>query len=125
MCSLKTLGALLLLLPTSAQATNNTLYSTFASCAGRLSAEMEHAWLMSDPHADELEYRRGQLIELLEAVVPNDHQGRALSLRIYAKQAHAKLLTQASFSTDADRAEWARDRATFELHYCASFLLES
>ena len=110
MSNLKTFVLALVILPASTYAMSNTLFSTFASCTGRLSAEMEHAWLMNDPRADDLAHRRGQFVDLLEAVVPDDQKRHALTLRIDAKLAHAALLTQATFSEDSDRAEWAIGR---------------
>ena len=125
MSVLRTLVIALLLAPTTLAAMSNTLYSTFASCTGRMSAEMEHAWLMHDPHAEEHEFRRAQFVDLLDAVVPDHLKRRALVLRIDAKHAHARLLTQATFSDDTVLAKWASKRAKAEILLCASLLLDS
>lgn len=124
MGEMKTLSfALLLLLPLPAS--GQPLAALFAACTGRYSAEMEHAWLVQDDRAGHYEEKRGQFIELLEAVVPVENRRAALHLRIEAKMAHARLLTQASLSADQDRARWARGRARAEMNYCAGLLLDS
>ncbi len=112
-----------MILPAPARA--DTIVSTFATCAGRFSAEMEHAWLVYDERAEEYEHRRGQFIDLLNAIVPQDQLRATLHLRVDAKMAHAQLLSQASFSEDADRSAWAIRRAKSEIDYCAGFLLDS
>ena len=125
MSSLKTLLVLLLVLPMPSPAADDPLVSSFAACAGRFSAELEHTWLMNDDHTDQIAHRRAQFIDLLEATVPDDQRRHALHLRIDAKVAHASLLTAASFSRDPDRSRWAGQRAKSEIDYCAGFLLES
>ena len=125
MGSLKTLLVLLLLLPTPLSAAMDTLSSTFAACTGRLSAELEHSWLVEVDNSDEIAHRRLQFIELLNATVAPDLRRQALYLRIDAKMAHAQLLTAATFSKDADRATWALKRARSEIDYCLGFLLDS
>jgi len=125
MSSLKTVLVLLLVLPMPCRATEDPLVSSFAVCAGRFSAELEHAWLVSDARADEIAHRRAQFIDLLIATVPDDQRRHALHLRIDAKVAHAQLLTVARFSRDADRSQWAVRRAESEIEYCTGLLLES
>lgn len=49
----------------------------FAYCVGRLSATMEHQWLLSDPASDLTERQRGAMISLLETVSPPDQGARA------------------------------------------------
>ncbi|WP_428511583.1 hypothetical protein [Roseovarius sp.] len=97
----------------------------FAGCTGRLSAELEHAWLMQDPDADILETRRARFEQLLAATSTPDQRSHLLDHRIRAKKAHARILSTAQFSRDTDRAGWARQRANAEIGYCQSFLLES
>jgi len=125
MSGLKTFLVLLIALPMPGRAAEDPLVSAFAACAGRFSAELEHAWLMNDERASEFEYRRAQFIDLLNATVPRDRRRHALHLRIDAKMAHAQLLSQASFSGKADRSLWAVRRAKSEIDYCTRFLLES
>jgi hypothetical protein len=125
MSSLKTFLTILLILPLPTHAAENPLVSVFASCTGRLSAELQHAWLLNDPDAKIIEHRRAQFIDLIQAVTPPEQLRHSLNLRIDAKMAHAELLTVADFSNDSDRSEWAMRRAKFEIDYCAGFLLES
>ena len=125
MSVLRTLLAVLIALPLPGQAHENTPAADFAKCAGRYSAELEHAWLIQDEHQDELERRRLTFIDLLNASTPPDQRGHVLNLRIEAKVAHASLLTQATFSQDRNRADWAVCRARYEIAHCRSFLLES
>lgn len=125
MSSLKTLIVLLVLSPMQSQATEGSVASVFAVCAGRFSAELEHAWLMRSEQASEIEHRRRQFVDLLDASVPPERQRSVLHQRIDAKVAHARLLSQAAFSDDPDRSEWAVRRARSEIAYCAGFLLKS
>lgn len=125
MSSFKTLLIVLIALPMQGRATEQPMMSTFATCAGRFSAELEHAWLLGDARADEIDHRRALFIDLLDATVTEDRRRHALHLRINAKVAHAQLLTEATFSEDVDRSDWAVHRAQSEISYCTGFLLES
>lgn len=113
------------LLPHPATADEDALLVTFASCTGRLSAELEHAWLMGDARGEDIAHRRQQFVDILSAIVPPTQRRDMLHLRIQAKIAHASLLSQSVFSDDAERATWALRRATAEVNYCAGFLLDS
>ncbi|NNE87123.1 MAG: hypothetical protein HKN27_03525 [Silicimonas sp.] len=125
MSGLKTVFVALLVLSQPLRAMDTPLIATFASCTGRFSAELEHAWLINDTRTAEIEHRRLQFIDLLDATVPPDARPDMLNLRIQAKVAHAGLLSQALFSQDADRSAWALRRAQSEISYCAGFLLDS
>lgn len=94
----------------------------FADCAGRYSAMLEHAWLMSEPAAD-YERTRDAFVALLEAVdaAPT---ATVLGRRIEAKAAQAELLRAATFGSDADQAEWARRRYEILLGLCRRLLLD-
>lgn len=106
----------------SADAGGDILW-TFATCTGRLSAQMEHEWLMSDPAAERTEARRSAMIGLLQATMSSDQAHQTLSWRIDAKQAQAVLLTRATFNDDAMDARWASRRAEAEIAACNSLLL--
>ena len=99
------------------------LVAEFAQCAGRLSAQMEHQWLISDPTADHTKQQRAQMITLLEAVMDPAAATQALNLRIAAKQAHAQLLSQSVFSQNDHRKTYAQRRAESLVAHCVSFLL--
>jgi hypothetical protein len=96
---------------------------TFASCAGRLSAQVEHQWLMSDPASERTEAQRAAMISLLEAIMPSDAARQVLAWRIDAKQAQAVLLTRATFNDDAGDAAWAARRAEMQVAACTGLLL--
>ncbi len=96
---------------------------TFASCAGRLSAEMEHQWLLSDPASYQTEAHRAAMLSLVDAIMAPDQGRDVLNWRVDAKQAHAVLLTRATFNDDADDAAWALSRAEAELAACTGLLL--
>ena len=95
----------------------------FAECAGRFSAEREHAWLTGDRDADQLDRQRKAFLALMEATPRLDTAQAALAYRIEAKMAHAALLSQASFSLDAGRADRARQLAAHHFGTCQSLLL--
>jgi hypothetical protein len=95
----------------------------FAYCVGRLSATMEHQWLLSDPASDLTERQRGAIISLLETVSPPDQGGALMTLRLSAKFAHADLLRRAAFEPDARHAEAARHQAEIALGQCLAMIL--
>ena len=95
----------------------------FADCAGRLSAQMEYQWLMRDPSSEQTAAQRAAMLELVEAIMTPDQGRDVLAWRIGAKQAHAVLLTRATFNDDANDAAWALDRAETQLAACTGLLL--
>ncbi|MBW4708183.1 hypothetical protein KX928_10345 [Roseobacter sp. YSTF-M11] len=97
----------------------------FAGCAGRFSAETEHAWLTGSDRADHLQNRRATFVSLLEATIDEGDQRRMLSYRIDAKFAHAALLQTATFGQDDDHAAAARQLADLYLLNCSRLLLDS
>jgi len=99
------------------------IFWTFAGCTGRLSALMEHQWLMSDPASDRTKAQRAAMITLLEATTPAEQLRPALSRRIQAKEAQARLLTRATFNDDPDDADWALRRSEAEIAACVGLLL--
>lgn len=101
------------------------LYRTFAICAGRFSAEIEHAWLMGRDAVDAVTEHRSQFISLMEATMPMGAGHDALHARIDAKLAHAQILTQATFGQTDELKEWARRRAGVGLVTCTNLLLDS
>lgn len=124
------LGAALCALPrpliaadASGAAPADDLVRIFAACVGRLSAEMEHQWLISDPAADTTEAERATMIALLEATMPADAGRAVLHERLAARQAHSVLLSRARFHTDPRLAEWSRRRAASEIGYCRGLAL--
>ena len=68
----------------------------FATCTGRMSAELADRWLMGGD-AEGVERLRDTLADLAEAATPPGHEVAARALRIEARAAHADLLMQAQF----------------------------
>ncbi|MEL7253930.1 MAG: hypothetical protein AAGL23_07125 [Pseudomonadota bacterium] len=101
------------------------LSEIIASCTGRLSAEMEFAWLMGDPDADALETHRAHFVAILESLGPGPDPHRQMALRIETKMAHSRLLTTAYFGQDAARATWAKRQAFRQRSICENLLLDS
>lgn len=69
----------------------------FATCTGRLSALMEHQWLMQDPAADRTEAERDAFADLVQAIALPGQARMAMALRIEAKAAMASALQAAEF----------------------------
>jgi len=90
----------------------------FASCTGRLSAQMEHEWLVSED-SDQTESHRNAMSDLLFATMGPDDGRQVLTWRIEAKIAHASLLTRAAFRDD----EWAKQRAIELVRDCTSIMV--
>ena len=125
MSRLKTIllaGVLTLGAPLNAFGQQN-LAQTFAHCVGRLSAEMEHQWLLNDANAEKTEAHRTYMIALLRAVMPPESGRWVLAQRVDAKMAHASLLTRATFNDDPEDAQWARTRADIEMSLCLGLVL--
>ena len=99
------------------------IVQTFATCTGRLSAQMEHEWLMNDPASERTETHRATMIALLDAVSPPNRGRDILAWRIDAKSAHAMLLTRATFNDDTEDAAWALRRAQTQVSACTGLLL--
>lgn len=99
------------------------LSQVFAACAGRYSAEMEHAWLLDTARADALQDRRDAFVQLTEASGSPSSAAHLLNLRIQAKYAQARLLNAASFARTPAQAGRAQRLALVHLHTCEKMLL--
>ncbi|WP_083957658.1 hypothetical protein [Tateyamaria omphalii] len=108
-----------------AAAAHDGLTYTFAECAGRFSAEMEHAWLTNDPAASDIAADRTSFAMLTSATMAPDEGRNILNHRIEVKLAHAALLQQASFGTTPARARSARQVANKQIRACRTLLLGS
>lgn len=127
MCGMKTLIALAFGLtalfqapPVFAQSADLRL---FATCAGRLSALMEHQWLLSDPASDQTARQRESMLSLVAAMAGPEDATRALNWRIEAKAAQASLLARARFGTNEATAAHSAQRSDDLLAMCQSLLL--
>jgi len=121
MSGLKTLSCLLAL--TAAPAAADKQLQFFASCAGRLSAQMEHQWTHDTSSADATALQRKAMIALISAVMPADAGRDVLLMRMDGKHAQAALLQRALRAKDTNDATWALRRAEALLHDCTSVLL--
>lgn len=93
----------------------------FATCAGRLSALMEHQWLVDGPASDVTKARRAALLDVVEALTPPDAATQVLVWRIEAKAAHATLLGQSRHGDAATKARAARRAQALE-SACTAYL---
>lgn len=128
MSNLKTLAALLILAAPSASAFTTSAddqLSFFATCAGRLSATMEHQWTYDTSSVDHTRAQRTEMINLVSAVMPEDRGRDVLQIRVSAKHAQARLLVRATLNRDDTDAAWAQARAEALLAECTSILLSS
>lgn len=100
------------------------LVLVFAGCTGRMSAEMEFAWLMNDARSDALQDQRQRFVTLLDAVMPAERARETLNHRIEAKLAHSAMLTTAHFGADERLARLAKQRAEVGVQTCRTLLLE-
>ncbi|MEZ5755625.1 MAG: hypothetical protein R3D90_12935 [Paracoccaceae bacterium] len=66
----------------------------FATCAGRMSALMEHQWLVDGPASDITKARRAAALDVLSALTPPGEEVQVMAWRVEAKAAHAALLRQ-------------------------------
>lgn len=96
---------------------------TFATCAGRLSAVMEHQWMFDGPASEHTEDLRDAVLELVEAAMPPERGSEVLHWRISAKVAQAALLTRATFNNDTRDAARARAQADRLARACMGLLL--
>ena len=111
-------------MPNPAQAAPS-LAENFARCAGRLSAQLEHEWLMRSPKADGTKAVRNAFADLLAAVAGPSDAVLTLALRIEAKQAHAALLRRAQFNAKTDDAARAARFAQLQVRACLRLLPET
>ena len=95
----------------------------FATCTGRFSAEVEHAWLVRTIEAERHSQMYDNMSALLDAVTSPDDEISARALLIEAKAAHSRLLLQAAFGWDAERRRIAEKRARFLLLSCTALIL--
>ncbi|MEM6891014.1 MAG: hypothetical protein AAF636_23200 [Pseudomonadota bacterium] len=123
--TLKRWVAVLVVLVASAQpaVSGEPLHRIFAACAGRLSAEVEHQWLVQDQRVEMTERHRARMITLTDATTPEGQEPWTLHLRIQAKHAHKALLSRAEFNDDKKVSRWAASQAESELSRCVGLLL--
>ena len=97
--------------------------SMFAACAGRLTAQLEHEWLIAAPEAEQTERQRAAMVSLVEASLAPGDDRRTTALRIEARLAHRAILTRATFNDDPVDRAWAARRAGHAVAACRAMLL--
>ena len=100
------------------------LVLVFATCTGRMSAEMEHAWLMRDARADDFQAQRERFVSILDAIMPPERSRETLNHRIEAKLAHSAILTTARFGPNPRMSELAEQQARTQVQSCRAMLLD-
>lgn len=121
--SLSYLTVLFSVIFSTASLAEQSLVRDFATCTGRLSAEVEHAWLMSSEEANKNEELYKNMAALLEAVTLPNEKSRAMAMRIDAKVAHGRLLLQSAFGWDIVQRKNAKIRAAELLGACSTLVL--
>ena len=96
---------------------------TFATCAGRLSAVMEHQWMFDGPASEHTKRHRDTVLELVAATMHPARDSDVMQWRIAAKVAQAALLNRATFNADARDAAWASAQADRLTRECTGLLL--
>ncbi len=91
---------------------------TFAVCAGRYSALVEHQWIVDSPASDISSQSRDAMLELVAAVMPKGMAKTAMGWRIEAKVAQRALLDRAYFAQDTA----AEKRSAQLLQACADLI---
>lgn len=123
---MRTLLCLLLMLgqPSFAQvSTPEGQLRTFAYCAGRLTAQLEHQWLLQSDQSTKTERQRAEIVMILQAMATQDRGRDVLGWRTEARAAQRALLERATFATDPEDAKWAGEMAESYLLECTGFLL--
>jgi hypothetical protein len=95
----------------------------FATCAGRLSALMEHQWMFDGPGSEVTAKQKQATNALLKAIMPPGQAQKVLGWQIEAKVAYRALLMNAVFVSDPRSGAFAVRRAEDLLRPCTALLL--
>jgi hypothetical protein len=95
----------------------------FATCAGELSALVEHQWMFDGLASETTMHRRAEVYEILQAVMPKGQGRTVLGWQIEAKVAYRALLTRATLGPQDRGAVAAMQRAEVLLGQCNAMLL--
>ena len=93
----------------------------FATCAGRMSALMEHQWLVDGPASDVTKARREAVLDVVASLTPPGQEAQVMGWRVEAKAAHAALLGQSRHGPAEIRARAERQAAGL-LRPCEAYL---
>lgn len=95
----------------------------FATCAGRLSALMEHQWMFDGPASDLTQKQNQAVVAVLDAITPPGQGPAVLGWRIEGKVAHRALLSSAAFGRDPRLTASAARQADDLVRPCTAVLL--
>jgi len=100
----------------------------FATCAGRLSALMEHQWMVDGPASVRTEELRDGFTALIDATLPDARAyglpaPYAMHWRLTAKAAQAALLQTARFGTDPRQVMRSAEIAEARVAECTALLI--
>jgi len=93
----------------------------FATCAGRMSALMEHQWLVDGPASDLTKARRAAVLDVVASLTPPGQEAQVMAWRVEAKAAHAALLGQSRHGPAPNQTRAAK-RAAMLLRPCEAYL---
>lgn len=125
MSNLKTFFAMLCMvstLPVTARADQSSSIRLFAECAGRLSASIEHSWLIGTDDTA-LQTQREGFSDLVEALADPTDRVQVMDWRIRAKMDHKRLLSLSVFSPEPRIARIALNQARAYQNRCGAVLL--
>ena len=100
----------------------NDLSRDFANCSGRMSAMVEHGWLVQDPMSEIYAENREAFLQLLEAIGSSDDPV-TLGRRIEAKAAMKSVLREATFGQNQVRSRYAERQVEAHVSACRQMLL--
>jgi hypothetical protein len=120
MDGLPTLACLALPLLAQPVAAEEAALRLFATCTGRLSAAMEHQWLIG-ADAGATQAARDAMEGLVQAATPPGDEARVMGWRVEAKLAQKALLARAAFGGFGQ--DVAATRAEALLVECRGLLL--
>lgn len=106
----------------TAMSINDNPLHVFASCAGRMEAEVTFASAWNQAAPQDAERARGHFEDLVEAVTPPEEADTAEMSRVQAKVNHIALLWNATFSLETAQAQRAAQAAAREVGLCSRLL---
>ncbi|MDX1781710.1 MAG: hypothetical protein R3256_10365 [Thalassovita sp.] len=109
-------------LPATSNAAKDQLH-IFATCTGRLSAQMEYQWMFDGEGSEGTETARDALVEILDAIMRPDQRPDVMAWRVEAKMAQSALLARAVFNLDRRDAQMAQRIARRRVEECRGLLL--
>ena len=100
-----------------------TQLQTFATCVGRLTAELEYEWSTQGAYSEEAAFYRDTTVQLVAAIISDDQTRDVLHWRDAAKRAQYDLLSRSQYSRDEAEAQWAKHRAAMLEQECTALVL--